>query len=474
MVNDSSGNLYINGSYSGTGNINPFGTPYTLTNPLSTQQPFVAKYDANLNLQWIMNPAQYSTTTTSTMQWFKNIVMNPGAGDIYVTGPLLGTMTLPTASGTWTVTASTQTNFVMGLDRNTGNLDWFAEYAPALNSLATDGAGNLYMEITINGAAAAPWTYLYGPGTGGKPITFSPTENGLAQGAFVKCDSSGNIFWSGNFSTQNGARTLINPMAVDATGNIYFSGLLCDQGATADLDTGPGVKNLTAVTQGDVVIGKINTQGNLAWVVHNSLTPNQQPEDVVVDANGNVDVGFNYPFPYAVSVTVTGHGRNQNTTVVGGNLVQFDNNGNLKWYAMNTGATGNMMLDPAGNIYMVPGGYAGTVPAYELNKYSSTGNLVWSVPNYNYPINSISIDNLGDIWTNGGLGNPSSASYDVSPTSTPVYLPWTSTYPMMLVKWTQPGGFATAAPIGAALGAFATVEGIGGSDNGGSKLKVHR
>jgi hypothetical protein len=342
--------------------------------------------------------------------------------------------TLPTATGTWTVTASSNTNFVMGLDRNTGNLVWFAEYAPTIKSLATDGAGNLYMESTISSATAAPWTYLYGPGTGGSPITFNPTASGSSVTAFVKCDSNGNIVWSGNFSTSSGTAGA-RSMAVDGAGNIYFGGGF---GGTVDFDPGPGVKNLTAVFgSGDGVIVKIGANGSLAWVAHNTVFTNNCT-DVLVDSSGNVDAGWTYPWALSVTDTVTGHGSHQTTTrtIVGGYLTQFDNNGNLKWYSSPSGIHG-MLLDPAGNIYMGKGS-----PNAELVKYSSAGNLVWSVPDYGYPIYSITIDALGDIWTNGG--SSTSSSVDVSPTSTPVYLPWTSTWPLTLVKWTQPGGFAAA------------------------------
>jgi hypothetical protein len=401
------------------------------------------------------------------MQLFSNIAMDPVAGNIYVTGSLQGTMTLPTASGTWTVTAVNQTGFVMGLDRNTGNLVWFAEYSPQVNSVAADGSGNLYIHSTITSAAAVPWTYLYGPGTGGNPIAVRPTASGDSEPAFIKCDSNGNILWSGNFSTQTTAFGDSSvTMTVDGTGNVYFGGRIR---GTVDVDPGPGIKTLTSVFQSDAVIGKIDTNGNLVWVVHNTLTDNGC-SDIVVDSNGNLDASFSYPYALSVTVTVTGKGSHKTTTttVVGGNLVQFDNNGNLNWYQTNTNNVTAILLDPAGNFYLG----MGPNQASELSKYNSAGNLIWSVPNYGYGIQNMVIDPAGDIWT-CGAGN---GQVDVSPTSSPVYLTWPNnqTWALMLVKWTQPGGLAAALPNGAGLGAFATVEGIGSGGNGDMKLKGHR
>jgi hypothetical protein len=230
-------------------------------------------------------------------------------------------------------------------------------------------------------------------------------------------------------------------MAVDGAGNIFFGGGF---NGTVDFDPGPGVKLLTGVFGSNTgggsngVIGKIDTNGKIAWVDQNKVFVTSC-SDILNDSNGNVDAGFSsYPWALSVTDTVTGHGSHQTTTrtIVGGYLDQFDNNGNLKWYANPPqSSVGAMLLDPAGNIYMKP-------TQGELAKYNSAGNLVWTVPDYGYSIYSVAIDAFGDIWTNGTIGNASQV--DVSPTSTPVYLPWTGTWPMVLVKWTQPGGFAAA------------------------------
>jgi hypothetical protein len=61
---DSAGNVYVTSTYSGTGNINPLGPAYTVTDTsvdsptgaFILEAPLLAKYDTNFNLQWALAP----------------------------------------------------------------------------------------------------------------------------------------------------------------------------------------------------------------------------------------------------------------------------------------------------------------------------------------------------------------------------------------------------------------------------------
>jgi hypothetical protein len=474
IANDSAGNVYVNLAYWGTGNINPNGTPFTVATTDANGVSLLAKYDSNLNLQWALDPARYSTTNTGPNGMvFQHVLVSPVSNDVYLTGALNGTMTLPTAQGTLTVSGAT--HFVARIDPANGNVLWFVKcgFTPTM----TDASGNLYFAGTTNfGGPPTTWTYIYGPGTGGSPISFQPTASVSSASYFFKSDPNGNILWSGNFTAPTGGNLTasggVGGWAVDNAGNIYGN---CTLKGSVDADPSSGIKTLKAVNSSDNVILKIDTNGHLVWTNQNTKAAFGSGS-ILVDPSGNLDTWFG-SLTYPISVTVTGHGKNQVTTITGGNLLKFDNNGNLKWYeSIDPNAKGSLYLDAAGNIY-----FWNTVGTNtdELDKYDSTGTFLWSVPYYGYYMWYFSIDASGNIWSSGINGNSSITTVDVSPTSTPVNFDWladpSGQYGVyMLVEWTQPGGLAAAAPNGAALGAFASVEGIGSGENGGSKLKSHR
>jgi hypothetical protein len=447
IASDSSGNVYVNGVYAGTGNINPLGTAYTLATSNTNSVPFVAKYDSNLNLQWAVDPALYSTTNLGSNNVFQHILVSPVSDDVFVGGSLSGTMTLPTAQGTLTVSGNS--GFLMRLDPSNGNVLWFAKVnmGPP-GATVVDASGNLYLTSNANKTPTSLWTYIYGPGTGGNPITYQPSLSGIGETYLVKIDSNGNVVWSGNFSTTNtkSSGSLVGDPTVDGAGNLYFNMGLTS--GTVDVDPSSGVKTISAVTSNDNVLVKIDTNGHLVWVNQNTKAACGGGA-LVMDQNGNLDAIFGTKYP--VSVTVTGKGKNQVTTVTGGNVCQFDTNGNLIWYKTDQSMSSYNFIawDPAGNL-----NFYGSNATSELTRYSlATDSVVWSVPRNGYRVTAFSIDAFGNIWTAGVGEDNSITTVNVSPTSTPIYYDW-ETGPggaygvWMLVKWTQPGGLAAPAQSG--------------------------
>lgn len=515
VVTDSSGNVYSMMLYAGSGNINPGsgdvgGTPYVLT---SSSNNAIAKYDSTLNLQWVFAPDQ--NPANSTLSWSgRAMAVGAVSGDLYVTGTMSlgsagGTVALPTAQGSVSVSIpSGGESFIARLDKGTGNVVWFAGITGAqIGSLVTystgtgDGvyvAGSVISSATGGPAATMQFSYVYGPGTGGVPVSFTVPSftNGVydwntgtydppAAEYFLKLDGNGNAQWCDHFMpndvtnkqgvTSTGQLVDALPgsggpggmrdhkLAVDSAGNLYWTGGLMGSVNADPNPNGPADIITNSHGAGDFVMEKIDPNGNLVWLNHN---PSAQMgavwiygTGIAVDASGNVDVSV--AGGYEISATKTG----KTTTVVSAYLLQFDTNDKLKWYqtSIANGSTGgadapirNFDIDAAGNIYAATATASGSPPP-ALDKYSASGSLLWSITDgttgtrYILTAYDVSIDASGNIWWTGFA--PSGGTYsqvNVSPTSTPYNLP-VDPAPgpdnLLLVEWTQPGGFAAAAKL---------------------------
>ena len=147
-------------------------------------------------------------------------------------------------------------------------------------SLAVDGAGNIYM----TGKFSSTVDFDLGPGT-------TPLSSGCNVGGFVlRLDSSGNLGWAGRFG---GSTCQAHPhsIAVDGSGNVYTTGSFL---LTVDFDPGTGVTNLVSEcgSKWSGFISKLNSSGDSVWA--NSWVPNLTcggyivGNSVAVDGSGNV------------------------------------------------------------------------------------------------------------------------------------------------------------------------------------------
>jgi gliding motility-associated-like protein len=128
----------------------------------------------------------------------------------------------------------------------------------------------------------------------------------------------------------------------DALGNVYSLGTF---GGTADIEAGPGVYTMTSAGPLDMFIAKHNAAGTLIWArqIGNDHLGNEGPRNMVVDPAGNLYITG---FFYATLDFDPGPGV-ANITCTGTGyaafLLKLDQNGNFLW-------AGNIAQSDYGNI----------------------------------------------------------------------------------------------------------------------------
>lgn len=200
---DGSGNVYVTGSYLGTGT---FGTS-TLTFSGIGYNIFLAKYDNSGVFQWIHTAGSLSYDSG-------NDLAVDSDGNIYITGHFFETITFGTIS--ISSNSGSRDIFIAKYDGN-GNAIWVNSAGgnglEAGTGIAVDGAG-----VYITGHYSSPVTL------GSKTITSNGSEYDILVTKYNK--STGNFVW---VQTAGGAEKDEGiGIATDTNGNVYTIGNYMD------------------------------------------------------------------------------------------------------------------------------------------------------------------------------------------------------------------------------------------------------
>jgi hypothetical protein len=239
-----------------------------------------------------------SAQSLATFQWVKTSASGgadravdlkaDAAGNLYTTG-FFSSSSFTLGAFTLTPPSGTVGNFIAKQDA-AGNYLW-AKAVPKLSvsainswlvSLAVDDAGNVYTAGRFSGSITLGSTTLTAPGSASDYSVY-----------VTKQDTDGNYLWSVMISDGPGASFAYNDgIFADAAGNVYLTGKFV---GTLDFDPGPGTANLTGVTAHNAFIVKLDNLGNYSWAKALTNTTGVStdlygvfPEDITVDANGNV------------------------------------------------------------------------------------------------------------------------------------------------------------------------------------------
>lgn len=205
----------------------------------------------------------------------------------------------------------------------------------------------------------------------------------------------------------------------DAAGNVYVAGSFRD---AVDFDPSANDATLTSNGNADVFIEKMDANGQLIWAKSFGGTASDYPQDIAVDANGNVyvigyfksTVDFD---PNAGVTSISAHGASDVY------IEKLDANGQLIWVktmggtSLDEGAA--ISIDEAGNIYTTglfrntvdfdPG--AGTAELTSnggkdvfVQKLDNNGDFIWAT-NIGGPSNEkafeMDVDDAGNVYTIG-------------------------------------------------------------------------
>ncbi len=460
--------------YNGPGNSNdkayavavdPSGNAYVTGSSVDSATGYdyaTVKYDASGAQQWV---ARYDSGGAAA-------IAVDVSGNVYVTG--------------------TSYSSVTGADYATvkynasGTQQWIARYnGPDISddvamALAVDALENVYVTgysysldigtsydyatVKYDASGAQQWAARYnGPGdvddygssivvdaSGNVYVTgSSPTGPGLDYDyATVKYDASGAEQWVARYNGPANSADQPAALAIDASGNVYVTGISVGSGTAYDYatvkydasgtpkwvaryDGGPGCSyddaeaialdasgnvyvtgwSVGSGTYDDYATVKYNASGVQQWVARYNGPGNSSDwaTAIAVDASGNV---------YVTGSSV-GSGTAKDYATV-----KYDASGTQQWVARYNGPGNSddqpiaLALDASGNVYVTGGsGGSGTGEDYATVKYDASGAQQW-VAQYSGPGNSsdyatgIAIDASGNVYVTGeSVGSGTSLDY---------------------------------------------------------------
>ncbi|MEQ8908418.1 MAG: SBBP repeat-containing protein [Vicingaceae bacterium] len=274
---DVSGNVYTTGYFEGTVDFDPGVGVSNLTSN-GNYDVFIQKLDASGNFLWAKSFGANANDVGLS-------IAVDASGNVYTTGYFWNTVDFDPGAGTFNLTAPGGwfNIFIQKLDAS-GNFQWAQSYGGGLPdlgySIAVDASGNVYTTGYFQ------QTIDFDPG----PSVVNLTSVGNDDVFIQKLDASGNFVWAKSFG--GGSDDQGFSISVDASGNVYTTG---NFKSTVDFDPGAGTANLTAVSNADVFVQKLDASGNYLWA--KSFTGNTATDvgrSVTVDLSGNVYTTGNF------------------------------------------------------------------------------------------------------------------------------------------------------------------------------------
>jgi hypothetical protein len=220
VATDSSGNVFVTGSYSAALTLyNTGGTSGATLSFTGGTDVFVAKYSSAGVVVWA---AQIAGTTTSTDVGYG--IATDSSGNVFVTGSYSAALTLyNTGGGTGaTLPFTGGTDVFVAKYSSAGAVVWAAQIAGTTTSsdfgygIATDSSGNVF----VTGYYSAALT-LYNTG-GGTGATLSFT--GGSDVFIAKYSSAGAVSWAAQITGTTTSSDFGNGIATDSSGNVFVTG----------------------------------------------------------------------------------------------------------------------------------------------------------------------------------------------------------------------------------------------------------
>lgn len=342
---DSSGNLYLAGTFVGTVDFDPdpVNTEWH-SSANNTTDAFLSKYDANGTFLWAKT---WGGGGGATSRDTATGMVIDDAGNIYVSGSFQNTVDFnpdPAATEIHTSNSGDSNNIYISKFASDGAFQWVRAWGPADGGaesygLAKDASNNIYAVGDFSGTNTNfnPWDAEHPDWHTNHPPVSGPV---FFDAFLVKFSSSGAFQWA---KTWGGEGYDDGPgVAVDGLGNIYVAGMYASLNIDFD-PAGSGVTNHPAHDSGpvvDVFLSKFNSNGEFQWV---KTWGGQGVEDagLIVKTDGDNNVYFSGRFActncdFNPGGTPSIHSSNGNLDVF---IMKYDAAGNFLW-AKTWGGTG--------------------------------------------------------------------------------------------------------------------------------------
>jgi hypothetical protein len=291
---DSSGNVYISGSYASatfrvfnTDNTTNFAT--LANSGTATNDVFVVKYNTSGTPQWVRKIAGTSSDTAAG-------VSVDSSGNVYVGGsysssPVTIFNTDNTTSFTTLSRTGTQRNVFLVKYDTSGTPLWARKIAGSSSQSATDVFADSIGNVCITGSYGSnPLTIFNSDNT---TSFVNLTNSGTTNVFLAKYNTSGTPQWARKIggSSSDDSRRLF----VDSSGNVHIVGQYNSDTLTIfNTDNTTSFVDLTNLGAPDGYVVKYNTSGTPQWARGINGFGSESVSGVSVDGSGNVLVVGNY------------------------------------------------------------------------------------------------------------------------------------------------------------------------------------
>ena len=267
---DLSGNIAVTGIFSNAVDFDPGVGTSTLTSD-GDWDIYVSKFDTNGNLLW-------SKRRGGTGRDIGDGVAFDSAGNVYSSGIFSGTVDFDPGLETSTLTSAGSNDVFLSKFGPSGNYLWARKFGGSSSDgstpISVDATGNIYASGDFTG------TVDFDPTDGELNLTAVGTKDNFIS----KIATFGNHIWTRRIgssgSEATGART-----AVDSSGNVFYTG---DFSGTVDFDPGVETSTLTSAGLNDIFTSKIDSSGNFLWAKRFGSSAADRAQAIAVDIAGNV------------------------------------------------------------------------------------------------------------------------------------------------------------------------------------------
>lgn len=382
-VVDSSGNIYITGTFTGTVDFDPSSETNSLSSP-GMNNGYVLKLDSRGSFIWVKHlSGSYAVTG--------NAIKLDSSGNIYVTGDFQNLVDFDPGSGVAELTSSgSNDGFIVKLT-SSGEYLWAAKFGNTGddrgNSVAVGSSDSVYISGRFSGTAD------FDPSANVETMTASGNDNYL-----VKLSSDGIFTWVKKFGGTGGEYFAYVATTSDY---VYITGSFQ---LTADFDPGVGTFSMTSAGNPDIYLAKLNSAGEFQWAKRIGAGNAEFSRSITLDAQGNVLVAGIFQLspdfdPGSETVTVS---------AIGGQdvfLLKLDSSGSYVWSRQFGGTdideADGITTDSDSNIYFT-GHFASSTdinPGIDTETLTSAGS---------YDISILKLNSVGEYqWSYriGGTGD---------------------------------------------------------------------